>query len=337
MTRAPSTKTSKPKQTKPATTDKAVAIAKRLVNRAILDGAICYCPITGLPVSHDLPPSLDVLMINCHPLALNAIRLLDSPQYIASFSNEQLAGLILGLLAEANKISISPKSNALLVRAKLEAIASRNNLLDIIEWIANSLLTTKLYYPTLSVSHDSLTIESLEEYMAWTYSIEVYSFGGSKPDKIKEPKALAVTNPATKVKRLTKAYAASLAELVDELETSPAAAIAAIEVTSPAIVANLNALLRGKADAPSSKLDNLLTALTMAEPIADIIADLINYRATIASLAGAQTTAIESLITDYLEPATAPATQVDAPTTVEQAAPTNPFMAKLAKLQQAKL
>lgn len=311
---------------RPTTNAKAVAIAKQLVDKAIIEGAICYCPITGLPVSHDLPPSIDVLMVNCHPLAINAIRLLDHPAYIQQLDNAQLAGLILGLLAEANKISISPRSNALLVRAKLEAIASRNQLLDIIEWIANSLLTTKLYYPQLATSHDKLTIEALDEYMTWTYSIEVYSFDGSKPEQVKAPKPLAVISPATKVNRLSKSFDSSLVELVQAIDYCPDTTIEVVEATSDAILINLSPLLKGKATDPNSKLDGLLAALGSIAAIADIVADMQNYRKAISQLVGTQSNAIESVLADYIE-ADTPAVADDKP---------NPFLAKLAAAKVGK-
>ena len=327
--------TLKAKQTRPRPTtgDKAATIAKSLVDKAIIDGALCYCPITGLLVSHDLPPSLDVLMINCHPLAINAIRLLDHPAYIQQFDNGQLAGLILGLLAEVDKISISPRSNAFLVRAKLETIASRNQLLDIIEWIANSLLTTKLYYPKLAISHDKLTIQALDEYMAWTYSIEVYSFDGSKPELVKAPKPLAVVSPATKVNRLSKSFDSSLDELVQAIDSCPDTTIEVVEATSEAILLNLSPLLKGKAADPNSKLDGLLAALSSIEAIADIVADMQNYRQAISQLVGTQTTAIESILADYMEaPEPAPVAAGDKPASQI----INPFLAKLAAAKVGK-
>ena len=318
---------------KPTTSSKAATIAKQLVDKAITEGAICYCPITGLPVSHDLPPSIDVLMINCHPLAINAIRLLDHPAYIKELNNAQLAGLILGLLAESDKISISPKSNAFLVRARLETIASRNQLLDIIEWIANSLLTTKLYYPKLATSHDKLTIEALDEYMAWTYSIEVYSFDGSKPELVKAPKPLAVVSPATKVNRLSKSFDSSLTELVQAIDYCPDTTIEVVEATSEAILLNLSPLLKGKATDHNSKLDGLLAALAPIYGIADIVADMQNYRKAISQLVGTQSTAIESVLADYIEEP-APVAAGDKP--ASESPSMNPFLAKLAAAKVGK-
>lgn len=334
------------KRKRPASNEKAVKIAKRLVTEATTERATCYCPITGLNVMHDLPPSIEVTLISMHPLAVNGIRLLETPSYILELNNEQLAGLVLALLSEANKVTISPKSNAYLVRAKLEAIATRNQLLDIIEWIANSLLTTQLYYPTLHLDHAKLTLEQLAEYMEWTYSIETYAFDGSKGTPVKAPKPLVVTSPEARIKRLNKQFNSTLALVIDAIDYCPDLTLIVAEEVGDKVLVNLKPLLQNKVDDPNTKLDGLLNRLLPIAELADDIQDMLNYRATAKSLLSNQADAIESMLEDYL-PTTAPATpatNAEATTEVESKpeveskvevaevveAKTNPFLAKLA-------
>ena len=288
---------------------KAAKIAARLTIEAS-SSLTCFCSVTGLTVSTDLPPSFDFTLATLHPMAFNGRKLLAQPDYIRSLNNAQLAGLILSLLAEADKITIPANSNAYLVRAKLETICSKNKLLDIIEWIANSLLVTRLYYPKLTAHHSDLSLESLDEYMEWTYSIETYSFGGSafepsrdledfeRKTKVKAPKRLKLESLDSKIKRLNKSFNSSLAELSALLLESK-------QTTIPAqLAANLRKVLKDKVDEPNPKIDNMLSAALVEPDLADCIQDLIDLRAAAKAARSEHGTNLDALLQtiDSVEP-----------------------------------
>lgn len=184
-----------------------------------------FCPITGLPVTfHDLPPlpAYDVPIY--HPFSLNALSFLDVPSYIGKLSNSQLAGLILGLLDAAGKLSFKRGTTAMLARLKIELVLERNHLLDFIEWIANSLLKTQLYYSPLIIDYKSLNLLTLADYMDSTYSLETYSFEGSTPELITEvapPKQWNLSDFDKVQKRLDKAIYSTWTELKSELLEQP--------------------------------------------------------------------------------------------------------------------
>lgn len=288
---------------------KAAKIAARLTLEAS-SNLTCFCSITGLSIATDLPPSFDFTLATLHPLAFNGRKLLAQPDYIRSLNNAQLAGLILSLLAEADKIVIPSTSNAYLVRAKLETICSKNKLLDIIEWIANSLLVTRLYYPKLTAHHSELSLESLDEYMEWTYSIETYSFGGSafepsqdleafeRKTKVKAPKRLKLESLDSKIKRLNKSFNSSLAELSALLLESK-------QTTIPApLASSLRKVLKDKVDEPNSKIDAMLAAALNEPDLADCVQDLIDLRAAAKAARADHGTNLDALLQtiDSVEP-----------------------------------
>lgn len=282
--------------------DKAAKIAKRLLIEAT-GNLTAFCSVTGLPIQTDMPASLEFTLSTIHPMAYNGRKLLQQPAYIKELNNAQLAGLILSLLTEANKLSISPKSNAYLVRAKLEAIATKNQLLDIIEWIANSLLTTTLFYPTLAAHHDTLTLESLQEYMEWTYSIETYSFAGSVGELIKEPKTkvkapkrLVTSDGDSKARRFNRQFNSSLTDLIEAFaETTQ-------DVIPSKVVVNLSGLLKGKVEDANPKLDGLLKAcLEVGGEVKAIAQDMLDYRAAARAARETQAHSLDDLIDDYLK------------------------------------
>lgn len=180
-------------------------IANKLVLRMEAEASI-FCPISGLTApAGGLPSTMGYYLTAYHPIAFNCWAILEQPAYVASLSNELLAGLVLACLTDLGKINYGrgdKATHAYLVRAKLEAIASRDQLLDLIEWIQATLTQTTIYYPPFTTDHLSLTLASLEEWMTWTYSIEVYAFEGSAPTLIKEPKKLAPVSADTQLKRL---------------------------------------------------------------------------------------------------------------------------------------
>lgn len=261
-----------------------------------------WCPITGLTIETGLPASFDITLSSLHPMAYNGAKFLDYPAYIKTLSNKELSGLILTLLAEAGKISISPKSNAYLVRAKLESISTRNNLLDLIEWIANSLYVTTLHYPPLKASHTDLTLDSLKEWMTWTYSIETYSFGGStfelesvEGTKVKPPKALSIESMDAKIKRLNKQFNSSVKELVAAYFT-----YSGTTVVAEKIINNLSPLLKDKVNDPNPKLDSLLATIATEDSpeVVDAANDLISLREAAAKAASNANELLDSAIED---------------------------------------
>lgn len=278
---------------------KAVKIARELTLEAEAN-LTAFCSITGLTVSTDMPANLGFGIATIHPIAFNCRTLLEQPAYIAKLSNAQLAGFILGLLAEQDKIIIKKGSNAYFTRAKLEVIASRNRLLDIIEWIANSLMVTKLYYPKLVTSHTELTLDSLQEWMEWTYSIEVYSFAGSKlsptdnpseverATKVKAPKRLKVSDTA--LRRLNRGFDSTLKDLATLLEAHTTDSIP----TKVAI--NIEHILKGKASTESSKIDNLLATMLLDSVLASTVQSLIDYRNAVARAVEANSTVLDDLV-----------------------------------------
>lgn len=261
-----------------------------------------WCPITGLTIETGLPASFYITLSSLHPMAYNGAKFLDHPAYIKTLSNKELSGLILTLLAEVGKISISPKSNAYLVRAKLESISTRNDLLDLIEWIANSLYVTTLHYPPLKASHTTLTLESLKEWMEWTYSIETYSFGGStfelesvEGSKVKPPKALAIESMDSKIKRLNKQFNASVKELVAAYFSHNGTTVVAEK-----IINNLSPLLKDKVNDPNPKLDSLLETIATEDSteVVDAANDLISLREAAAKAASNANELLDSAIED---------------------------------------
>lgn len=289
--------------------DKSLKIARELSIKAEAN-LTAFCSITGLPVDCDLPPMAGFGLATIHPLAFNCRAMLDHPEYIAKLSNAHLAGLIIGLLVESDKISIKTNSNHYFVRAKLEVVASRNKLLDIVEWIANSLLVTQLYYPKLVTSHTELTLDSLQEWMEWTYSIEVYSFAGSKltpaealgavekATKVKAPKRLKIE--ATEIKRLGRQFDASVNELVAALLLSDQ------DVIPSKVANNISFILKGKVSTASSKIDNLLATIATVEELADTAQDLIDYREAAAKAVASNATELDDLLDAVLEAEEAP-------------------------------
>ena len=287
--------------------DKALRIARELSIKAEAN-LTAFCSITGLPVDCDLPPMAGFGLATIHPLAFNCRAMLDHPEYIAKLNNAHLAGLIIGLLVESDKISIKSNSSPFFVRAKLEVVASRNRLLDIIEWIANSLLVTQLYYPKLVTGHTELTLDSLQEWMEWTYSIEVYSFAGSKltpaealgavekATKVKAPKRLKIE--ATEIKRLGRQFDSSVNELVAALLLSDQ------DVIPSKVANNISFILKGKVSTASSKIDNLLATIATVEELADTAQDLIDYREAAAKAVASNATELDDLLDAVLEATT---------------------------------
>lgn len=263
-----------------------------------------WCPVTGLTIETGLPTSFDITISSLHPMAYNGAKFLDHPAYIKTLSNKELSGLILTLLAEADKISISPKSNAYLVRAKLEVVATRNDLLDLIEWIANSLYVTTLHYPPFKTCHSTLTLDTLREWMAWTYSIETYSFGGSTFDtpeleksKVKPPKALSIETMDAKIKRLNKQFNSSVKELVAAYFNHNGTTVVAEK-----IINNLSPLLKDKVNDPNPKLDSLLATIATEDSteVVDAANDLISLREAAAKAASNANELLDSAIEDAL-------------------------------------
>ena len=297
--------------------DKSLKIARELSIKAEAN-LTAFCSITGLPVDCDLPPMAGFGLATIHPLAFNCRAMLDHPEYIAKLNNAHLAGLIIGLLVESDKISIKANSNPFFTRAKLEVVASRNKLLDIVEWIANSLLVTQLYYPKLVTGHSELTLDSLQEWMEWTYSIEVYSFAGSKltpaealgavekATKVKAPKRLKIE--ATEIKRLGRQFDSSVSELVAALLLTEQ------DVIPSKVANNISFILKGKVSTASSKIDNLLATIATVEELADTAQDLIDYREAAAKAVASNATELDDLLDAVLEAESAPATE-----TVEEA------------------
>lgn len=313
--------------------DKSLKIARELSIRAEAS-LTAFCSITGLPVDCDLPPMAGYGLATVHPLAFNCRAMLDHPEYIAKLNNAHLAGLIIGLLVEADKISIKSNSNPFFTRAKLEVVASRNKLLDIIEWIANSLLVTQLYYPKLVTGHNELTLDSIQEWMEWTYSIEVYSFAGSKltpaealgaverATKVKAPKRLKIE--ATEIRRLGRQFDSSVNELAAALLLSEQ------DVIPSKVANNISFILKGKASTASSKIDNLLATIATIEELVDIAQDLIDYREAAAKAVASNATELDDLLDAVLEAtpeATAPVESPIAETVeaVEEASIENPI------------
>ncbi len=280
-----------------------LAVARKLTLEACNQLTV-WCPITGLTVETGLPASFDITISSLHPMAYNGAKFLDHPAYIKTLSNKELSGLILTLLAEAGKISISPKSNAYLVRAKLEVVATRNDLLDIIEWIANSLYVTTLHYPPFKTCHSTLTLDTLREWMAWTYSIETYSFGGStfelesvEGSKVKPPKALSIESMDAKIKRLNKQFNSSVKELVAAYFNHNGTTVVAEK-----IINNLSPLLKDKVNDPNPKLDSLLATIATEESpeIVEAANDLISLREAAAKAASNANELLDSAIEDAL-------------------------------------
>lgn len=307
--------------------DKSLKIARELSIKAEAN-LTAFCSITGLPVDCDLPPMAGFGLATIHPLAFNCRAMLDHPEYIAKLNNAHLAGLIIGLLVESDKISIKSNSNPFFVRAKLEVVASRNKLLDIVEWIANSLLVTQLYYPKLVTGHSELTLDSLQEWMEWTYSIEVYSFAGSKltpaealgavekATKVKAPKRLKIE--ATEIKRLGRQFDSSVNELVAALLLSDQ------DVIPSKVANNISFILKGKVSTASSKIDNLLATIATVEELADTAQDLIDYREAAAKAVASNATELDDLLDAVLEAEAAPVeavaeTSIESP--IEEKAP----------------
>ncbi len=280
-----------------------LAVARKLTLEACNQLTV-WCPITGLTVETGLPASFDITISSLHPMAYNGAKFLDHPAYIKTLSNKELSGLILTLLAEAGKISISPKSNAYLVRAKLEVVATRNDLLDIIEWIANSLYVTTLHYPPFKTCHSTLTLDTLREWMSWTYSIETYSFGGStfelesvEGSKVKPPKALSIESMDAKIKRLNKQFNSSVKELVAAYFNHNGTTVVAEK-----IINNLSPLLKDKVNDPNPKLDSLLATIATEESpeIVEAANDLISLREAAAKAASNANELLDSAIEDAL-------------------------------------
>lgn len=199
--------------------DRASLVAKGLVKQMQAEASF-FCPMSGLVApSGGLPSNLGYFMAVYHPIAFNCWAICDQPEYIKQLDNAQLSGLILACLSDLGKINYGrgdAATNAYLVRAKLEVVCNRNRLLDLLEWIQNSLSQTTIYYPPFNTNHSSLTLQSLQEWMDWTYSIEVYAFEGSEASPIKQPKKLAPVSAETQIKRLNSGLASSWATLLVE-------------------------------------------------------------------------------------------------------------------------
>lgn len=193
----------------------AADLVRKMTNEASL-----FCPLSGLVApSGDLPAHLGYYMIAYHPIAFNCWAICDQPEYVAKLSNAQLAGLVLACLNDLGKINYGrgdKSTNAYMIRAKLEVVCNRNRLLDLLEWIQNSLSKTTIYYPPFQTNHKDLTLQTIQEWMDWTYSIEVYAFEGSEATPIKEPKTLAPVSPDTQIKRLNSSLFGSWTTLLLE-------------------------------------------------------------------------------------------------------------------------
>lgn len=196
-------------------------IAADLVRKMESEASL-FCPLSGLVApAGGLPAHVGYYMTAYHPLAFNCWAICDQPAYVAKLSNEHLAGLVLACLNDLGKINYGrgdKATNAYLIRAKLEVVCNRNRLLDLLEWIQNSLGQTTIYYPPFQTNHKDLTLQSLQDWMDWTYSIEVYAFEGSEATPIKQPKTLAPVSADTQIKRLNSSLFGSWTTLLLEQE-----------------------------------------------------------------------------------------------------------------------
>lgn len=298
----------KPTRTVRPSNSKVVEVSRRLAVEANASLS-CLCPISGLTTNSDLPSANGFFIPAVHPIALNALAVMEQPAYINLLSDAQLAALILSLLAAMDKITITANSNAYLVRAKLETIADRSKMLDIIEWIANSLLVTTRYYPKFTTSHSTLTLESIDEYMEWTYSIEVYSFQGSDYEavsredlaalesktKVKRPKRIKEETSEAKTKRLTRSFNRLIPSLVEEVTNS----IAVVDSLPAKLISNLATILKDGATNTSPAIDELIELLTSTADATDS-ADLLTTVVELAELREAAQYSIRAASEDLL-------------------------------------
>lgn len=144
------------------------------------------CPITGLIVPNDLPPFPGAVGAAYHPMAMNALSILQLPEdYWLSLSPLQSSALILGALNSIEKITL--KATSLIVVRAIEARLTGGQILSFLRFIRDKMLTTKRCYPKLTLD-GSLDEITFSRYISLCASVEkVYTI----LEEVPTPKATA--------------------------------------------------------------------------------------------------------------------------------------------------
>lgn len=182
-------------------TKKAEAIGRQLELRTEAEATV-ICPISGLIVPSDLPPTDNAFLVCAHPIVFNALAIIDSNEYVNKLSESQLAGLILAMLHTLGKGSISPKSSAFAVNVRMQALFKKEELLEFAAWVFDNLGRTNAYYPPIELSHETMHKGTFLEYTNWVANLSTDFLASGVEERTIKP-----TTPSTEVqiKRLDSA------------------------------------------------------------------------------------------------------------------------------------
>lgn len=203
-----------PINTKPVRKDPILPAVKAAATRII--EATSLCPVTGLAsVVPDLPPFPGMVIEAHHPIAFNALAILALHSYRDKLEKHVKAGLILASLHALDKLEL--KASAVVVNTAIVARLSNLQINQFLDFIQDSILTTRRCYPRLKL--DGQTSEhTVLAYMTTCTDVENTTYGLEALEKV--AKVPAFLSSSTQGKALNdEAYEAWL-ELAPHLPAS---------------------------------------------------------------------------------------------------------------------
>ena len=203
-----------PINSKPVRKDPILPAVKAAATRII--GATSLCPITGLAsVVPDLPPFPGMVIEAHHPIAFNALAILALHSYRDKLEKHVKAGLILASLHALDKLEL--KASAVVVNTAIVARLSNLQINQFLDFIQDSILTTRRCYPRLKLDGQT-TEHTFLAYMTTCTDVENTTYGLEALEKV--AKVPAFLSSSTQGKALnTEAYEAWL-ELAPHLPAS---------------------------------------------------------------------------------------------------------------------